>query len=202
MNYAPSAPQQPDPSLMYSDPALYQQQAFAYQQALFQQQIQSAAAPMMQQSISLTRESARRGKYSDVWKRYEPEILAEVQRVTDPRLHSIELYETAAEIVQGRHWRDFAREEAERMLASGAMGTERSASPGSPFSAPTPSDKLDEAWKSDHPYFERARQNFRTSQEFREHITHTLKRPVNQFVDAILAQEIVSTNRGFSRGGN
>lgn len=194
------APGMPDPNLMYSDPARYQAEMFAYQNAMVQQQLAQAAAPLAQQTVSLVRENARRGKYSDVWKRFEPEILAEVHGIQDPRMHTVELYEKAAEIVQGRHWREFVNAEVERTLANGGMGTERANGGGAAPSSPSSADALDSAWDSDHPYFERVRSTFRTKTEFRDHVRNSLKLPIDTFVNNILANKtITATSRGFER---
>lgn len=191
-----SLPQAPDPQLMYSDPARYQQELFAFQNAALQQTLSQTIAPIYQQNAQFALSSAKRGTYSEVWKRYEPEILGELQNV-DRRMWNEPLLDKAAEIVQGRHWRDFAAEEVRRLQENGG-GLERTSQGGG---APSPSqgDALDQAWESDHPYFVRAREAKLSKSDMRAHIKEKLKLPVDQFVKNITSQQVISTERGFTR---
>ena len=82
-----------------------------------------------------------------MWDRYGPEIDAEIAGVP-PWQRSIELYQKASEVVQGRHWRDFVAEEAQR-LAGSQSPLERGSGSPAPGMASVPSDPID-ALLADH----------------------------------------------------
>lgn len=182
-----------DPNLMYSDPAAYQQQLLSTLNASFQQ----ATAPLYQQNAQTALSLAKRGRYADVWKRFEPEILGELHGIS-PAAYNESLLDKAAEIVQGRHWRDFVNEAASALVANGGVGTERGTQPGGD-AAPSVGDALDEAWESDNPYFVRAREQKLSKTQMRDFITRNLKQSVKDFVMNVTQEEVIPTARGFER---
>lgn len=161
--------QEPNPDLMYTDARAYQQQLTAYQQSLVQQQLSAVAAPILSQNAEMARELSRRDpEISDVWSRYAPEIEVELAGIPVYQRNK-SLYDKAAEIVRGRHWRDFAREEAERLSASGSV-TERVGTGYGPSNFAPHRDSLDEFFDSAHPYVEFARSQGVTKEMVRKQV--------------------------------
>ncbi len=145
-----TAPTAPNPDLMYSDPGTYQRQLLDYQSQVFQQQLASVALPVMRSQADLARSASKQDPMvSHVWNRYEPEIEAELRGIPAHQRSKV-LYDKAAEIVQGRHYRELAREEASKLAASSGFMTDRSNNVGDP-AQPSQGDALDTFWKTDHP---------------------------------------------------
>lgn len=146
----PSGP--PDPALNYSDPVEYARQLNAYYDLRLQQGAAAASAPILARQAETEKHLSRGGTYSDVWRRWEPEIEAELAGIPLHERNRL-LYDKAAEIVQGRHWRDLAREEAEKMAASGGgSGTERTHGGGGYGAGMPANDPIETFLNSDHPY--------------------------------------------------
>jgi hypothetical protein len=114
-----TTPQLPDPQLMYSNPAQYQQEMLNYQNALLQMQ----AAPLYATNARTARTLAsQNGKRADIWQKYAAEIDAQMAGV-DPRFQTIEAWEMAADIVTGRHLDEIAAERAAGLAARVDSGT-------------------------------------------------------------------------------
>jgi hypothetical protein len=108
-------------------------------------------------------------EYATTFSRFGHEIDQEFVRNRVPvQNRTPEAYKMVADMVRGRHWKELAREEAQRLAATHAPGTARS-SPDSGFSPETPQgDALDQAWDSDHPYFKAVRTQGLNKRDIRE----------------------------------
>jgi hypothetical protein len=138
---APQFPAAPDPQLMYSAPEQYQAQAFAYQQHMTQAAMQQAAMPLVR-NMAVTARSLAEQRDTDVFKRYGHEIDAEINRLP-MEMRNAEAYELAINMVRGKHWRELAREEADRLNSNQGTGLERGAgAPGMPLPSLDPLDEL------------------------------------------------------------
>jgi hypothetical protein len=134
-------PQMPDPQLMYSQPELYQQQWAAYQQYQTHSAMQQAAMPLVRNMAVSARQMAEQ-RESDVFRRYGHEIDAEINRLP-MEMRNAEAYELAINMVRGKHWRELAREEADRLNSNQGTGLERGAgAPGMPLPSAEPLDEL------------------------------------------------------------
>lgn len=116
-------PQPPDPQLMYSEPARYQQEMLAYQNAQLAAQMQSFAAPMIQQQAAFAKAEARRAaKLPMVWDKYASEIEAQMQNVP-VQARTQEAWEMAAKLVAADHMDEIAQARAETLAARADTGT-------------------------------------------------------------------------------
>lgn len=145
----------PEPDLAYTNPAEYNARLQAWMQSQMQTQFQTQAAPFAQGLSEIAKaESMRDARYADVWRRYGPEIEAEVaslpaQMKTQPRF-----WNDAASLIAGRHMEELFKERAasQRPADSGTLETGGSvAAPGQQNAT----DKLAELFRDDHPAVER-----------------------------------------------
>lgn len=151
--YSPSAtPTPPNPDLLVTDPAEYQRQFMAFSDARVAQQLYQGASPLFKQTATLARMAASRDpEMSDIWSRYGHEIDMEIAGVPEYN-RTVDLYAKAAEIVRGRHWRDFVSTEAQRLAAQPGGTLERGSSTPAPGTPTTPSDPIDALFaEADHP---------------------------------------------------
>jgi hypothetical protein len=117
--------QLPNPDEALTDPQSYQNKMAAYFQAQTAQQIAAVAQPFAAQLADTARTlSKSNAENADVWNKYGSEIDATVQNIPS-HLRTQALYDNAVIMVRGRHWKDFAAEQASR-LASAGTGVERS----------------------------------------------------------------------------
>lgn len=193
MNGAPTPPNVED--LRY-DPEKYHRDSFAYNQYLTQTQMAQYAAPFASQFADIALRQSKSGTHADVWRRFEPEIMAEIASIPSAQW-TVSLLDKAAEIVQGRHWREFAQEEVQRIASTQGFGTERANAPGAP-SAPLQGDALDEAWDTDSAYFVKARSEGLTKADLRE-LMRKLKLAPEAFVKSVTNDSLLATKGGFSR---
>lgn len=160
-------PVPPDPELALTNAPEYQRQLEAYMTARedrladrLASQLQGYMQPFTQSMGSIARSQvANDPKFNDVFKKYGHEIDQEFVRNGIPVANRTpDAYRMVAEMVQGRHWRELAREEAARLAVSGAPATVRS-QPGNPgqFDTSPQGDALDQVWDSDHEFFKNAR---------------------------------------------
>lgn len=196
-DYAPQQPLavasgEPDPNLMYTDPAAYQRQVLSYTQNQMSAQLQAMATPVMEQQSYLAKNASKTDpNVSDVWRRYEPEIEAKLASIPQ-HLRTKQLYDEAASIVRGAHWRDFAREEAQRLVATGS-GSERVSSGGA---MPAPQvDALDTFWDTSHPFVDTAKSHGMTKADIRSFLRRSGK-SVDQYVNEAQLGTIVRTPNG------
>lgn len=185
----------PDPNLMYSNPAEYQRQLMAFQNAQWQAQMNAYAQPVLQQNAETARELSKRGDYAKVWEKWEPEIELELRGIP---LHqrTRQMYDSAAKIVRGNHVEELARERAEALATQFGSGTERAHNVGN--AAPAAFDKLDEIYDTEHPFFVKAREERVTKDMIRDHC-RMMKISVDEYVrNATLGSVILSKN-GFER---
>ena len=147
----------PDPSLMYSNPAEYQRQKDAYDDARFDQRLAQFAQPVIGNVVSQAKWMSQRDpEFADVWERFGGEIEAMARQVPAHMLTK-EAYDTFAKVVRGNHYKDFVHAEAQRLAASGGFGTERAAPNGAvPVST---GDERSKLFASDHPWTRKAREN-------------------------------------------
>lgn len=156
----------PDPQLLYSNPQLYQQQQQQWMQHQVDQRVGQYAAPLLQNQANTAKWQSRNDpEYADVWAKYGHEIEAMATRV-QPHLLTLEAYNTFADVVRGKHWKDFVENRAQQLAASGGFGTERAAPGGAP---PTQQlSALDRLFSptSDHPQSRRYRDNNTSKADF------------------------------------
>ena len=97
---------------------------------------------------------AAEDKFTDVFARYGHEIDQEFIKNNIPQsARNPDSYRMVAEMVQGRHWRDMAHEEAARLAAIGGTGTVRSTVGSGDFANESLGDALDEAWDAGDQFF-------------------------------------------------
>ena len=119
VSHAPAAAQAggyspPDPALAYNDPAAYQAQLIAFNDARTQAALMQGAGPLFQNQAEMARINVSRDPdFAQTFSRYGPEVDAEIAGVPSWQ-RNMALYQKAAEVVRGRHYRDFVAEEIGR----------------------------------------------------------------------------------------
>lgn len=137
--------QPPDPALMYSDPAQYQNQMLAYNQHAFQQQMNAAAQPLVSGVVDMARFASQQ-QDKKTWDRWGHEIEREVSQLP-MQMRNKQAFDLALQIVKGRHVDEIANERALELQANGGPGFERGGAVGA---APSmASDPLSELWNDD-----------------------------------------------------
>jgi hypothetical protein len=177
---------------MYSDPAEYQRQLFAYNEWLTRQSIQQASAPFLQSQAQIARNASRSDpEYSDVWSEYAPEIDALMASLPVEQRANPQMWNQAAEMVAGRHRKELARKLAERLAASPSdTGTISTDGVGDSTGRAAPSDPIDRLF-SEHPEIaERYRANGVDAAKLRSHLA-TMGRDPAQFVESLLKREVI-----------
>jgi hypothetical protein len=164
----------PDPELALRDTDAYNRQMSAYMDQRDNRllgKIQELAAPMAQTTGMLARQQlASDPEYKDIFDKYGHEIDSEMHtNHIPPEARTPQAYRVLADMIRGRHYKELAREEAERLLQVTGPGTVRvGSSPGTPLSA-VGGDILDQAWDSDDvQYFKSVRAAGTTKPEVRE----------------------------------
>lgn len=164
----------PDPELALRDTNAYNQQMQKYMDQRDQRlisRIESLAAPMAQTTGMLARNQlASDPEYTDIFAKYGHEIDTEMHSNNIPaQARTPQAYKLVADMVRGRHYKELARAEAERIYASGGPGTVRvGSSPGGIGSDPS-GDILDQAWSADEiPYFRSAKAGGTSKADVRE----------------------------------
>ena len=117
--------QQPSLSgdMLYSNPDGFVQGVQDYTKATVSESIRQASEPLLAPLATMARSEAQRNpEYADIWKRYAPEIDAVMQTVPLNNRGNVDLWNQAAEMVAGKHYRELAKAEAERLVASGDSG--------------------------------------------------------------------------------
>lgn len=165
------APPQPDPQLIYNDPSEYQRQLDAYNRWQTQQTIQQASGPLLQAQANMARDACRRDpEYADVWDAYAPEIDALMQRVPMQNRADPKSWQQAAEMVAGRHRKELARKEAERLAAEGNLGATISGDATTPGADSGPSrDAISQLFADDHPAIQKFKEQGISAQKVRSH---------------------------------
>jgi hypothetical protein len=145
-----AGPQQPDPQLMYSNPAMYQQQLLDYNNAVLASQMQAYAAPMLSQQATLARDAARRdSKYNAIWAKYEAEIDAQMANVP-LQARTVDAWNMAANIVAGDHLDEIAQERAQALAARVDTGS-LSGGEVQPLNGTPAGDPISELFRTDDP---------------------------------------------------
>lgn len=185
----PMGLQPPDPQLMYSDPALYQQQMLAYNQFQNQQYLQQAAQPMVQNMAYQARAMAEQ-RDADAFRRWGHEIDRELSALPLEQRNA-QAYAMAIDMVRGRHWKELAAEEARTIAASGG-GLERSGPGGFAGGVTQAVDPLDDLFsKEDHPWVKKAKETGLTKSEVIAYCGKT-GRNVNDYVKSILDGNVLT----------
>lgn len=186
----------PDADLAYSDPAAYHRQMLQYQQALVQQQVSQIAMPVLQNQAETARELSRRDPaVADVWQKYAPEIEVELAGIPAYQRNK-QLYDKAAEIVRGRHWKDYARDEASRLAAS-VPATERFGESGGHYPG-SARDALDDFFDSNHPYVGFARSQGMTKEMVRQQL-RTMGTSAEDWVKGAKAGSVINSGNVLQR---
>jgi len=192
---------EPDPELLITNPEEYHRQSQAYNRASVDAQVAAYAAPFTQSTSELARDaSARDTRWTDVWRRFGPEIdaLVATNTVQNPVARTQKsLWDQAAEIVQGRHYRELAAEEVERQRAQPApSSTVRPSDNGyAPNYTVTSTDGLDELFASNDAWAVSAREADMNPTMIREYCA---KRniPVETYIKQIKQSGFTRDGRG------
>jgi hypothetical protein len=185
--------QAPDPQLMYSDPAAYQNQLLNYQQQVMQQTMQQAAAPLFQGVAENAKWASQQdAKHRDVWSRYGHEI--EAQMATIPaHLRTKQMWDTAAKLVKSEHLDELVHERAQTLAAQGGFGTERSTPAGAPQAGGF-ADPIQELFaNADHPEVARMKAENITPQVLRDFLAKTGK-DAREYVKDVLGGNTFGAN--------
>lgn len=159
----------PDPDLMYSDAARWQQE---FERSLIEKVegvVGRYAQPFSQQMGSLAQQASENSPNPNVreaWRKYRHEIVDLVTNQVQPGQRTREAWDMAAKIVLSEHLDDVAREKAEKIAANRGSVTEggqQSSSEG-----PKVGDALDEFWASDHRAVQRLRNKGLSKQSVRQ----------------------------------
>lgn len=139
----------PDPNLIYTDPARYQQLLMDAQKNQTQQYLDQQAMPLINSNIELAKAEAKRNPlYKEVWEKFGPEIELEARAVAPQIKMSPKFWNDAAALIKGRHAEDLwkARQsttDTGTFSADGQISTGRAPSSLSPLGA---------AWSNDEPW--------------------------------------------------
>lgn len=180
-----AGPQLPDPDLMYSDPAEYQRQWNAYQQFQTAQTVQQASAPFLQSQAQIARDASKRDpERSDVWDSYEPEIMAEMQKLPPQQKASVDAWNLAVDLVAGRHRRELAQQEAQKLAANRDTGTVSANDPAPDPTAGGSRDAIDELFANDHPAIQRYKDNGISKDRVKKQATH-MGRSIDEYAELL-----------------
>lgn len=188
----------PDPDLMISNHREYHQQLMAYNEAVRAQELAQAAQPFVSVTAQLSADASRRDpKWQNVWSRYGPEIeslvAANTQHAPAARA-SKDLWDQAAEIVQGRHYQELAEDLVQRRMASQpTLERGGSVAGGVPQ---TPVDKLDELWQGSSAWVRSCKENDISPAMIRAHCE---KRgiPIEDYVAQVQRAGMIRSEKGF-----
>lgn len=139
----------PDTALLYQNPEEYNRQLSAWHRAQTEQHLQNAAMPMLQGQVELAKAEAKRNpKNAEVWKRYAPEIEAELAHLPASLKANPKIWNDAADLIYGRHSDVFERDKlaAYKPADTGIMGAD-----GLPNRTGTPQNlsPIAKAWAED-----------------------------------------------------
>ena len=185
-NFAPAPPpvapaplSPPDPDLALTNAPEYQRQLEGYMNQREErlvdrlgEQLKGYMQPVTQTMGTMARaQISNDNKYSEVFDRYGHEIDQEFIKNNIPQTaRTPDSYRMVAEMVQGRHWRELARDEASRLAAAGVgAGTARTTLDGVPLIDTGPQgDVLDQMWESDNDFFRSLRAQKLSKSDVRE----------------------------------
>ena len=151
---APTNVSMPDPELALRDADQYNRQMAAYMDQRDQRllgEIQKMAAPMAQTTGMLARQQlAADPEYNEIFTKYGHEIDMEMQNNNiPPQARTPQAYKIMADMIRGRHYKELARAEAEKLLENLGPGTVRvGSSPGTALLGGGAGDSLDQAWEN------------------------------------------------------
>lgn len=153
-SYTPAQNGPPDTALLYTQPDEYNRQLSAWQQRSTEAAFQAASAPFLAGQVELARAEARRSpKNAEVWRRYEPEIVAELANLPTQLKANPKIWNDAADLVAGRHSEDLFRDRiaATRPADTGISSVDGMSRGGLNPSTMTPVQK---AWREDAPWIQ------------------------------------------------
>jgi hypothetical protein len=112
-----------DPDLIYNDAAAYTQQMAGYVDQSVRRQIQQGSTALLTPMVTLARDTASKDPaMAEVWSKYGPEIDMTMANVPIQNRADMSMWRQAAELVAGKHYKELARGEAERLAATGDSG--------------------------------------------------------------------------------
>lgn len=188
-------PQAPDPELAYRDPVAYAREYAAYSDARVNAQLAQVGAPVYGQLAAIARQQSKTGRYADVWRRWEPEIEIKLAGIPAQQ-RTLELYDQAAQMVKADHIDEIAREQAEKLMAAGGTGTERSSGAGG--APPAAADPLEAAFAGNHPFFVDAKANGLSPASVRRFLEQT-GQTAEEYIRNATRGSVVVTKEGFQR---
>lgn len=185
-------PQPPDPDLIYTDKAEYNRQLAAYLQNTQLATLQQYSAPFTNNAADTAIHLSKQGRFADVWKRWEPEVMAELASV--PRSYwNITLLDKAAQIVRSNHLDEIVQEQAERLAADRGAPITEGSGPGSQPSSPAVLP-LDILFEENHPSIKRFRDAGLSAGDVRAMLPR-MKTTEEEYVTNLKSSHIVSTGR-------
>lgn len=168
----------PDPELAQRDPDRWQREFDAYNRAVIQDTLRSAAGaysqPLVQSQAETARELSRNDpRNRDVWSRYGHEVDREMAGVPMERRNK-RTYDQACDMVRGRHFDELValRSTQSPQKEAPANGTASASADATPPAPPEP-DPFDAFWESSHPYAQRIRNSGQSKTAFKDKIRKT-----------------------------
>lgn len=196
--------QRPNPDLYYEDPQEYNRRMDQYTSAVANQAVSVAAQqfqPMMQNMGQSAKQLAKQdADVADVFQSYEQEIVAEMANIPQNQ-RTVDAWKTAAELVAGRHRKELAQQEAERLAAEQQQPSPTNRQGGGQAAPDERSyrDEIDKFWHNnpDHEYVRFAKQNDVTPADLRSRARAMDMEPA-QFVELIRRDAIQASAAGLT----
>lgn len=188
---APQAPATPQFSDPYSDSNEYARQISEYAARQAIERMTAMAAPVFDSTAQLSRSQSQLDpELGTVWRRWGPEVDALVSTIPSAQ-RSKAVYDQAAGIVRGQHWRELVADEAARQAQPSSSPTERAGTVTAPTSASF-GDKLSALWAENGPYIQWARREGVTESAMREFARKSGRTPDQYAEDITRSQTIHS----------
>lgn len=195
----PQGIQPPSQDLFYDNPEEWRRQQEAYQQYQINNSIQQASIPLLQSQAEMAKRASKEGENALIWQRWGPEIEALCAQMPLQLKANPQTWEEAVSIVRGRHYKELAQAEAERLAAGNghAPMTERGSSTPD---APRGSDMrpLDKMFADNHPYAKRFKDAGLSAADIRARLPkmgYTGPDAEKNYVEAVTNSHIVLSGR-------
>lgn len=186
----------PDPDLIYDDPQEYQRQMQQWQQQTVQaaqQQVAQQLQPMLQNQGEQAKLTVKRDpEYQDVFDEYEPEIVAEMQNI-NPAQRTVKAWQTAAEIVAGRHRKELGQKYAQQAQPEPSPTARQGGAPAGADKSYR--DAIDELLDSDHQYAQYCHDKDVTAEDLRRRASEMDLSP-EEFVEIVKRGNMVTSVSG------
>lgn len=190
----------PHPDLYYENEQEYYRRLNEWQKQATQQQVQQLGQPVLQQNAQTARELSKRDpKLSDVWERYEPEVMKYIQNVPVQN-RTKDAWDMAAKLVKADHMDEMVAQQAERQRSRSGSAPVTGRPSGSPDTGREPvyNDAIEKFYDSDHPYVKRCREQGITEAKLRERAAAMGLGP-EEFVENITGQNLITSPTGITQ---